>query len=254
MSQGKNVNVLVLCSNQSSIINYKSVQVVKELCEKTDEIKECKNWTNLSFYYAGVDIPESFNNSQIVKQVGTITSNNVVIRGKNISLSHTILPPTLGNIKENLIVPYVEEYNIKFDIIVNENCPRRGDADFADYGLNPSDLIQTIFPTLKKDGYYIDKFGAIERLSGQGFQNLYQELKLLAHTNISIETDQITAQDWAIFGPKSKEEEGDDIIRALELSLASVGSSKKKKRRKKSKRKKTKKKKTKKKTKRRKNN
>ena len=75
-----NANVLVLCSNESSIKNYKSVQVVKGLCEKTDE-QECNNWTTC-FYYAGVDIPESFNNSQIDKQVGTITSNNVFIRRK----------------------------------------------------------------------------------------------------------------------------------------------------------------------------
>jgi hypothetical protein len=249
MSQVKNANVLVLCSSQSSIINYKSVQVLKELCEKTDEIKECKNWTKLSFYYAGVDIPESFDNSRIVKEVGTITSNNVVIGEKNISLSHNILPHDVGNIKENLIVPYTQEYNINFDIIVNENCPRKRDAVYADYELNPSDLIQTIFATLKEDGYYIDKFSAIQHLSGQGFQNLYQGLKLLTHGNISIETDRIKVQDWAILKPKSEEEEKDDIIRALELSKVNFGGSKKKKRRKKNKRKKSKKK-----TKRRKNN
>jgi len=81
------VNVLVLCANDKSIKNGKSMRIVDELKYFTND-RINKNRAN--FYYIGIDLNENSENSC----KGTISK-------------------CLKNLR------------IKFDVIVNENCPIR---------------------------------------------------------------------------------------------------------------------------------
>ena len=206
------INVLILCSNNKNILNYKSLQILKQICEKTVAIKECKDWTNISFYYSG--------KKENISPRLRITKYNFFINKKKIEIEHLILPSNDVN--------QIVSYDIKFDIIINENCN-------SQMRLDPSYLEKVIFSTLKNDGYYIDRYLAVSlemfkqrhgedpwlRTMYNEFEKIYtKRLFMTDHGQLNFVNENVKVQDWAILklseDEKRKRQENDKNL-ALEL-------------------------------------
>lgn len=167
--------ILILCANNDSIQDYKSVKILKSFC---DRVKNCNDIKKIEIYYGGLDRernkPEKV---QIFSDIIMEGDKIKKIRGGEIEIEHKILREDLGDINKGELEKNFKED--KFDMIINENCERDIREDEKGYGIKVSTLNSVIKELLKNDGIYIDDAEASERLNRLkrgGFDKIYKGL------------------------------------------------------------------------------
>ena len=173
--------ILILCANNSSIQDYKSVKILKSFCDKIENReKNCKNIKKLEIYYGGLDRdrknPEKV---QIFSDIIIEGDKIKKLKGEReeIEIEHKILRENLGDINKGELEKNFRKN--KFDMIINENCERDIREDQKGYGIKILTLNSIIKELLKKDGIYIDDAKASERLNKLkkgGFDEIYKGL------------------------------------------------------------------------------
>lgn len=172
--------ILILCANNDSIQDYKSLKILKSLCDRIENRdKNCKNIRKLEIYYGGLDRdrrkPEKVQIFSDIKMEGDKIRR--LKEGGEIEIEHKILREDLGDINKGELEKNFREN--KFDMIINENCERDIREDQKGYGIKILTLNSIIKELLKKDGIYIDDAKASERLNKLkrgGFDEIYKGL------------------------------------------------------------------------------
>jgi hypothetical protein len=172
--------ILILCANNDSIQDYKSVKILKSFCDRIENRdKNCKNIRKLEIYYGGLDRdrrkPENVQIFSDIKMEGDKIRR--LKEGGEIEIEHKILREDLGDINKGELEKNFREN--KFDMIINENCERDIREDQKGYGIKILTLNSIIKELLKKDGIYIDDAKASERLNKLkrgGFDEIYKGL------------------------------------------------------------------------------
>jgi len=167
--------ILILCANNDSIQDYKSIKILKSFC---DRVKNCKDIKKIEIYYGGLDRERSKPEKvQIFSDIIMEGDKIKKIRGGNIEIEHKILREDLGDINKGELEKNFKED--KFDMIINENCERDIREDEKGYGIKVSTLNSVVKELLKNDGIYIDDAEASERLNRLkrgGFDKIYKGL------------------------------------------------------------------------------
>lgn len=167
----KEINVLVLCADENSIKNLKTMNIMKSFCDSN--VLKCDHWSKIHFYYTGMNLSSA---------ILTNLQNSVFIH-KNIPIVHTILPDNVANLKNHKLPEYVKTHLHKsnprfFDIIINEYCPM---ANHLTWTVQPQDLV-VILSTLKKNGLFINPKKLSEK---QGYSSIFQTLTCLTTLQVS---------------------------------------------------------------------
>lgn len=167
--------ILILCANNDSIQDYKSVKILKSFC---DRVKNCNDVKKIEIYYGGLDRERSKPEKvQIFSDIIMEGDKIKKIRGGEIEIEHKILREDLGDINKGELEKNFKED--KFDMIINENCERDIREDEKGYGIKVSTLNSVVKELLKNDGIYIDDAAASERLNRLkrgGFDKIYKGL------------------------------------------------------------------------------
>ena len=167
--------ILILCANNDSIQDYKSVKILKSFC---DRVKNCNDIKKIEIYYGGLDRERSKPEKvQIFSDIIMEGDKIKKIRGGKIEIEHKILREDLGDINKGELEKNFKED--KFDMIINENCERDIREDEKGYGIKVSTLNSVVKELLKNDGIYIDDAEASERLNRLkrgGFDKIYKGL------------------------------------------------------------------------------
>lgn len=223
--------ILILCANNDSIQDYKSVKILKSFC---DRVKNCNDIKKIEIYYGGLDRGRSKPEKvQIFSDI--IMEGNKIkkITGGEIEIEHKILREDLGNINKGELEKNFKED--KFDMIINENCERDIREDEKGYGIKVSTLNSVVKELLKNDGIYIDDAKASERLNRLkrgGFDKIYKGLldEMVDVGIFSIEEN---------FIRKGRERKANSYWKSYKLRGQRGGKKSKKKKRKKERTKKT---------------
>jgi hypothetical protein len=226
--------ILILCANNDSIQDYKSIKILKSFC---DRVKNCKDIKKIEIYYGGLDRERSKPEKvQIFSDIIMEGDKIKKIRGGKIEIEHKILREDLGDINKGELEKNFKED--KFDMIINENCERDIREDEKGYGIKVSTLNSVVKELLKNDGIYIDDAEASERLNRLkrgGFDKIYKGLldEMVDVGIFSIEEN---------FIRKGRERKANSYWKSYKLRGQRGGKKSKKKKRKKKRTKKNKKK------------
>lgn len=168
----KEINILILCANETSIKNLKTMNIMKQMCDTN--VLKCDHWTKIHFYYSGMDLSRA---------ILTNLQNSVFIH-ENIPIVHTILPDNVANLKNHKLPEYIKTHLHKktprfFDIIINEYCPM---ANHLSWTVQPQDLV-VILSTLKKNGLFINPKKLSQK---QGYSPIFQPFTKLTTLQINM--------------------------------------------------------------------
>lgn len=168
----KEINILILCADENSIKNLKTINIMKQFCNTN--VLKCDYWNKIHFYYSGMNLSRA---------ILTNLQNSVCIH-KNIPIVHTILPDNVANLKNHKLPEYVKTHLHKntprfFDIIINEYCPM---ANHLSWTVQPQDLV-VILSTLKKNGLFINPKKLSQK---QGYSPIFQPFTKLTTLQINM--------------------------------------------------------------------
>jgi hypothetical protein len=168
----KEINILILCADENSIKNLKTMNIMKQMCDTN--VLKCDYWNKIHLYYSGINLSH---------EILTNLQNSVCIH-KNIPIVHTILPDNVANLKNHKLPEYVKTHLHKsnprfFDIIINEYCPM---ANHLTWTVQPQDLV-VILSTLKKNGLFINPKKLSQK---QGYFPIFQSFTKLKTLQINM--------------------------------------------------------------------
>ena len=209
------INALILCADLPSVKILKGVSIILDCIKSlnSSNLINVKNWDKINFYYTGDKLDPNLNDF--------LFDDSITIDGKQITVTYSILPEHFLDLRQINTGNLIKHVSNKFNYILNENCTR---ASWESRSVRPNDLYKIINELLLLDGYYIDKYRAIEIFSASGFDTTYKNQIELVKKDVNI--DRLESDNkWSIFKLRNQSEEDfeSDIQKAIELSKQNAG-------------------------------
>lgn len=193
-------NILVLCANNNSIHHKKGYNILKlsilNYKELYNKLKNKKKEINI--VYVGKGLFES-------KLDKNFVPNNLLIDDENFKINYFYENLDL-KLKKSIKKINKIVNDKKFDLIINEQCPRKIPTIPDPSYLTLNEMIYILNKCLKKNAYYIDRSDAPNWFSDKGFEPLYTKIlklvdnKYTGNNFITIYDYLINSNaDWSLF-------------------------------------------------------